>query len=327
MIDLFVILTPILVLGIIALLGFVGCDQVFGLKPVDPRISVDAVFPDSGTPAGGTNVVIAGSEFQAGCTVTFGGNPASNIVVLNDKKITAVTPQHSAGLVDVTVAKTGEFAGILEGAFTFAAVTHLQTVAIAGGGSSLSVPLPDFGSGTLIVAAVEWGGNATVTVSGAAFTQIEIDILNPQKVATFSATNVSGPITVTATLNAPTTTEANLLVSAYDFAGAAPDGPGSAHGTGTSAILPLQTSALSPGDLLYSVAIARTGGAVLSGALIPGAAPAFTAEAGAGSYRLVQDYVLQSTDVAAGQVNVGATNTSGTTTSVWYIFAMRIPHA
>lgn len=36
MIDGFVILTPILLLGVIALLGFVGCDRVFGLYPVDP---------------------------------------------------------------------------------------------------------------------------------------------------------------------------------------------------------------------------------------------------------------------------------------------------
>jgi len=36
MIDLFVVLTPLLLLGVIALLGFVGCNQAFGLDPTEP---------------------------------------------------------------------------------------------------------------------------------------------------------------------------------------------------------------------------------------------------------------------------------------------------
>jgi hypothetical protein len=247
MVDPYVFLTPILVLGIVALLGFVGCDIVWRVD-----------------------------EF---------GRPNK--------------------------------------------VAHLQTVTTTGTGTTLTASLPDLSGGKsqLIVATLEWGGGATMTLSGSTFTQIETDNLNPQKVATLFANNVSGALTVTATLSAPTTTEANLLVSAYNVTGGDPDATGSAQGSGTDAVLPMQTSGLSPGDLVYSVAIARSSGAVLSGALVPGSAPSFMAEGGQGSYHLVQDYVLDDADVAAGQINVTATNTTGTPTSLWYIFAMRIPHA
>ena len=232
MVDPYLFLTPILVLGIVALLGFVGCDVVWG---------INEVYPPS-------------------------------------------------------------------------KVVHLQTVTTTGTGTSLAASLPALGGGKsqLIVVTVEWGGNATVTLSGSTFTQMETDSLNPQMVATFFANNVSGPITVTATLSAPTTKEANLLVSAYNVVSGDPDAAGSAHGSG---------------DLVYSVVVARSGGAVLSGALVPGSAPSFMAEAGQGSYHLVQDYLLESADVAAGQINITATNTTGTPTSLWYVFAMRIPHA
>lgn len=244
-IDSYVLLAPILLVGVVALMGFVGCDIVWRVDAVPPR----------------------------------------------------------------------------------GKVAHLQTVTTTGTGTTLVASLPDLGGGKsqLIVVTVEWGGNATVTLSGSTFTQIEIDNLNPQMVATFFANNVTGAIAVTATLSAPTTTEANLLVSAYNVVGGDPDAAGSAHGSGTDAVLPMQTSGLSAGDLVYSVAIARSSGAVLSGALVPGLTPSFTAEGGQGSYHLVQDYVLEDADVAAGQINVTATNTTGTPASLWYLFAMRIP--
>lgn len=51
MIDLLLILTPFLLLAVIALLGFVGCDLVFPLRsagrcdPCDPRTNHSQVRP------------------------------------------------------------------------------------------------------------------------------------------------------------------------------------------------------------------------------------------------------------------------------------------
>jgi hypothetical protein len=57
MIDWFVILTPILLLAIIALFGFVGCDRVLGLNPVSPP--VQHVQTTVKTGASGTNTLTA----------------------------------------------------------------------------------------------------------------------------------------------------------------------------------------------------------------------------------------------------------------------------
>jgi len=89
--------------------------------------------------------------------------------------------------------------------------------------------------------------------------------------------------------------------------------------------LPFPTTGFSVGDLIYAVAIARNVNSVLSGNLFPGSSPNFRAEIPGGGYLLVEDYVLQPTDISA-QFAVSATDTSGTATSKWYIFAMRIQH-
>ena len=57
MIDVFVILTPILLLAIVALLGFVGCANVLGLSPITPP--VQHVQTTVNTGASGTNTITA----------------------------------------------------------------------------------------------------------------------------------------------------------------------------------------------------------------------------------------------------------------------------
>jgi hypothetical protein len=59
--------------------------------------------PNAGTIDGGTTVVITGTNFVTGDTVTFGGVAATNIQVLSDTKISVKTPAHAEGLVDVRV--------------------------------------------------------------------------------------------------------------------------------------------------------------------------------------------------------------------------------
>src|ERR1700745_1477224 len=101
--DLFVILTPFLLLGVIALLGFVGCNQVFGLHETELAITVDSVTPQSGSTQGGTRVRITGGTFDSGATVTFDGVAATNVDA-SSHAINADTPgPHSSGPVDVPV--------------------------------------------------------------------------------------------------------------------------------------------------------------------------------------------------------------------------------
>lgn len=64
--------------------------------------TISGVSPTSGTTAGGTSVTITGSAFTGASDVRFGSTPAA-FVVANDTTITATTPAHGVGVVDVAV--------------------------------------------------------------------------------------------------------------------------------------------------------------------------------------------------------------------------------
>lgn len=163
MVDVFVLLTPILILGIVALLAFVGCNQAFGIKETGIQLRVDSVTPNSGPTSGGTLVRITGQNFAEGAVVTFDGIPASNVLVdAVANALDATTPPHSSGTVDVTVTNPDANTGTLPAGFHYAAVTHLITVPAPGNdgpnGLTRSAVVPVFpGAGKLIVVTVQWG--------------------------------------------------------------------------------------------------------------------------------------------------------------------------
>jgi hypothetical protein len=82
--------------------------------------SVTSVNPNGGPTSGGTSVTIGGSGFQTAvaATVTIGGAAATAVVVASASQITAVTPPHAAGAVDVVVTQAG-LSGLLAGAFLY----------------------------------------------------------------------------------------------------------------------------------------------------------------------------------------------------------------
>jgi hypothetical protein len=83
---------------------------------------VVSLCPGTGTINGGTAVTIAGTAFQNGATVRFGGVAATNIQVLSSTTITATTPAHTAGAVDVSVTNPNGQSGTLSGGFTYASI-------------------------------------------------------------------------------------------------------------------------------------------------------------------------------------------------------------
>lgn len=83
----------------------------------EPKIT--SVMPASGPLGGGTPIMILGKDFAAGATVTIGGVPANNVVVVEDSRINAVVPANSlAGPVDVVV-NSGGVSTALAGGFTY----------------------------------------------------------------------------------------------------------------------------------------------------------------------------------------------------------------
>src|SRR5258708_36017344 len=149
MMDAFVILTPILLLGVIALLGFVGCNWAFGISQTGLLMTVTGVSPSSGPTQGGQQVIVTGSSFDSNPTVTFGGaaatvtNAAPGFIVLQ-------TPAHGSGAVDVVVTNPDGNTGTLASTdllhYTYAAVANLGTAIVpakGAGTAQASVAVPD----------------------------------------------------------------------------------------------------------------------------------------------------------------------------------------
>ena len=84
--------------------------------PVPPVIAL--VLPATGPPSGGTIVTITGVGFSGATAVTFGGTPAASFNVDSDVQITATTPAHALGPVDVLVT-TPAGTSLLPGLFAY----------------------------------------------------------------------------------------------------------------------------------------------------------------------------------------------------------------
>src|SRR5207245_11243236 len=90
-----------------------------GFTYLAPAPTVSSVAPSSGPTAGGTAVTITGANFVTGVTVNVGGSAATGVSVVNNTTITATTPTHAAGAVDVMVTNADAQSGSLASGFTY----------------------------------------------------------------------------------------------------------------------------------------------------------------------------------------------------------------
>lgn len=81
--------------------------------------TVTGVLPKSGLTTGGTPITISGTNFASGATVALGGIPATGVTVVNSTTITAVTPVHTLGPVNVTVSGANGESGVLTNGYTY----------------------------------------------------------------------------------------------------------------------------------------------------------------------------------------------------------------
>lgn len=90
-----------------------------GFTFVDPvPLTVDILVPRSGPVEGGTAFALFGAGFSVSATVTFGGQPATSVVV-TATRISGVTPTHTAGATDVVVTNPNGTLFTLPAGFTY----------------------------------------------------------------------------------------------------------------------------------------------------------------------------------------------------------------
>jgi hypothetical protein len=139
---------------------------------VDPP-SVTGLNPATGVTSGGTSVAISGSGFSGATAVSFGGTSASSYTVNSAAQITATSPAHAAGPVDVLVTGPyGTSSAVTADLFVYVpppAVTGVTpSQGPASGGTSIAIA----GSGFLGATAVSFGGTGAATFTVNAATQI-----------------------------------------------------------------------------------------------------------------------------------------------------------
>ncbi len=116
-------------------------------------LTIGSLGTTSGPAAGGTaGVVINGTSFDGGTTVTFGGAPAT-ITAVTSTAITCTTPAHVAGAVDVVVSGNGQSATLAAGFAYLPGLTSLDVAAgTASGGTVVTITGSGFASGGTLVA-------------------------------------------------------------------------------------------------------------------------------------------------------------------------------
>jgi hypothetical protein len=130
--------------------------------------TVTAISPSSGPIGGGTAVSITGTGFQAGATVNLGETPATGVTVVSATSITAITPPHAAGAVDVVVTHLEEQSGTLPNGYTYGSGTSgLGLVVPSGDSSSATVVAGQSASYTLSIGGAGMSGTASLSCTGA----------------------------------------------------------------------------------------------------------------------------------------------------------------
>jgi IPT/TIG domain len=160
--------------------------------------TVTAVNLNSGSALGGTTVTITGTNFTGATAVTFGGTAAAAFTVVNATTITAKTPAHSAGLVNVAVTTSGGGTGTGNNLFTFVASSPPTVTAITpnhgdvGGGTSVTITGTNFTN----VTAVTIGGTAV---------QFKV-VVNSTTITATTAAHVAGVADTVVTTTSGTST-------------------------------------------------------------------------------------------------------------------------
>ena len=252
----------------------------------NPAPTVTTIAPTSGPTTGGTAITITGTGFLAGATVSLGGTAATGVTVVNSTSITATSPAHAAGAVNVVVTNSDAQTDTLTNGYTYTASNPAPTVSsisptsgTTAGGTSVTITGTGFLSG------------AQVTLGGAAATSETV--VNSTTITAVTPAHAAGAVSVVVT---NTDNQTDTLANGYTYTASNP-------APTVSSISP--TSGTTAGGT--SVTITGTG--FLSGAQVTLGGAAATSETVVNSTTITAVTAAH----AAGAVSVVVTNTDNQT--------------
>ncbi len=249
-----------------------------------PAPTVTALSPSSGPTAGGTSVVITGTNFTGATAVSFGATAATGFTINSSTQITATAPAHAAGTVDVTVmTSSGTSATSSADRFSFVSAPTVTSVSPTAGPTSGGTTVTITGSGFSAAnptGAVKFGAtNATYTINSN--TQItatapansagtyDITVTTPGGTSATSAsdqyTYVSAPtVTSVSPTAGPTSGGTTVIITGSGFSAANPTGAVKFGATNASYTINSNTqiTATSPANSAgtYDITVTTVGG-------------------------------------------------------------------
>ena len=239
--------------------------------------AVTGLSPTSGPAAGGTLVTITGTGFTGASLVDFGTNPATNLTVVSDTKITADSPAGS-GLVDVTVTTPGGTSATSSAdQFTYIAAPTVAALSPTSGPAGGDTLVTITGTNFTGASVVDFGPNAATNLTVVSATKITADspagtglvdvtVTTPGGTsATSSAdqfTYIAAPaVTALSPTSGPAGGDTLVTITGTNFTGASVVDFGTNAGTDLTVISSTKITADSPaGSGLVDVTVTTPGG-------------------------------------------------------------------
>jgi hypothetical protein len=230
--------------------------------------TVTGATPNTGGVAGGTAITIAGTGFAAGATVTVGGTAATGISVSSATSITATTPAHPAGAVDIVVTNPDAQSATLANGFTYRAPPTITSLNPGLGGPEGGTFVTIVGTGFVSVPAVSFGGTPATAVFFSSSTSV----------SAIAPAHAPGPATVVVT---NPDNQSALLVNGFTYL--APPNPAAVSPNTGSTVggttVTVSGSGFVPGATVTFGGTAATGVTVTSANSITATTPAHAAGA------------------------------------------------
>ena len=151
------------------------------------QASISTASPLTGSTAGGTTVVILGTNLLGATAVTFGGTPATSFVVNSDTQVTAVTPARAAGSATIVVNTPAGQASTSQ-PFSYVAPS-ISLISPSGGSVN--------GGNTVIITGNNLLGSTAVSFGGLAATSFVVN--SNTQITAVAPARTAGPVTVAVT--------------------------------------------------------------------------------------------------------------------------------